>query len=133
MSETGIILGAVGLLFVVVGAVMALRLRSFLNTAVAAQGKVTGFVTQNSNEGGSSTHAKVEFVTADGETRTFVESSQTFGRLSVGSVVPVKYDPTGPKKARIATSGRLWTTSIATLTLGAVLLIIGVVLRIIGG
>ena len=112
---------------------MALRLRSFLSTAASAQGKVVGFVKQTSNEGGSSTHAKVEFVTADGQTRTFVESSQTFGRLAVGSGVPVKYHPTGPKKARIATSGRLWTTSIALLALGVVLLIIGVIMGLSGG
>jgi hypothetical protein len=131
--QTGIILGAVGLVFLVVGAVMALRLRSFLSRAVVAQGKVVGFVKQTSSEGGSSTHAKVEFVTAAGETRTFVESSQTFGKLSAGTAVPVKYDPAQPKKARIATSGRLWTWPILLLAVGAVLVIIGVVVGVSGG
>ncbi len=131
--QTAIILGAVGLVFVVVGAVMGVRLRAFLSTASEAQGKVVGFVKQTSNEGGSSTHAKVEFVTADGQTRTFVENSQTFGRLSVGSAVPVKYDATGPKKARIATSGRLWTTPVLLLALGVGLLIAGVIVGLVGG
>jgi hypothetical protein len=130
--QTGIILGAVGLLLAMVGAIMALRLRAFLGRAASAQGKVVGFVKQTSSEGGSSTHAQVEFVTADGETRMFVENSQTFGRLSAGTAVPVKYDPAEPKKARIATSGRLWTTSIVLIALGVVLLIVGVVLGLNG-
>ena len=64
---------------------------------------------------------------------TFIEKSQTFGALSVGSAVPVKYDPAAPKKARIATSGRLWVTTIVLVALGAVLLIVGVILGVIGG
>jgi acylphosphatase len=132
MTLTGIILGAVGLLILVVGAVTGVRLRTFLSTAAAAQGRVVGFVKQTSNEGGSSTHAQVEFVTADGQTRTFVENSQTFGRLSVGSAVPVRYDATDAKKARIATSGRLWTTPIVLLVLGVALLVVGVILMVVG-
>ena len=69
MVLTGIILGAVGVLFLVVGVITALRLRRFLSTAVAVQGKVVGFAKQTSNEGGSSTHAQVEFATAAGEVR----------------------------------------------------------------
>ena len=133
MLLTGLILGAVGVLFLIVGGVTGMGVRRFLSAAVDTQGKVVGFVKQTSSEGGSSTHATVEFVTADGQTRTFVENSQTFGRLSVGTIVPVKYDATGPKKARIATRGRLWTTSIALLALGVVLLIIGVIMGLSGG
>lgn len=133
MMLTGLILGAVGLLFVIVGGVTGLRLRSFLSTAVAAQGKVVGFVKQSSNDGGSSTHAQVEFAPAGGPSVTFVEKSQTFGKLSVGSEVPVKHDPMAPGKARIATSGRLWVTPIILIALGAVLLIVGVILVVLGG
>lgn len=130
---TGIILGAVGVLFVVVGAVTAMGVRRMLRVAVATEGKVVGFVKQSSgSEGGTSTHAQVEFATAAGETVTFTEKSQTFGALSVGSVVPVKYDPGAPKKARIATTGRLWVTTIVLVALGAALLIVGVVLAVIG-
>ena len=108
MMLTGLILGAVGVLFLIVGAVTGLRVRRLLSTAAEAQGKVVGFVKQSSGDGGSSKHAQVEFATASGETVTFTEPSQTMGGLAVGSEVPVKYDPAQPKKARIATSGRLW-------------------------
>jgi hypothetical protein len=132
MLLTGIILGAVGIVFLIVGVVTGMGVRRLLNVAVATDGKVVGFVKQSSNEGGSSTHAEVEFATASGDTVTFVEKSQTFGALSVGSIVPVKYDPAAPKKARIATSGRLWVTTVVMVGAGAVLLIVGVVLVVIG-
>ena len=134
MLLTGIILGAVGVLFLIVGAVMGMGTRRFLSSAVDTQGKVVGFVKQSSgSEGGTSTHAQVEYSTAAGETVTFTEKSQTFGALSVGSAVPVKYDPAAPKKARIATSGRLWVTVIVLVGLGVALLIVGVVLAVVGG
>lgn len=132
MLLTGIILGAVGVIFLIVGGVTGMGIRRFLSAAVDTQGKVVGFVKQSSNEGGSSTHAQVEYATAAGETMTFTEKSQTFGGLAVGSAVPVKYDPAAPKKARIATSGRLWVTPIVLLVLGVALLIVGVVLAVIG-
>ena len=133
MLLTGLILGAIGVLFLIVGAVIGIGTRRFLNAAVDTQGKVVGFVKQASNEGGSSTHAQVEFATAAGETVTFTEKSQTFGGLAVGSAVPVKYDPAAPKKARIATSGRLWVTVIVLVGLGAALLIVGAILAVLGG
>jgi hypothetical protein len=133
MMLTGLILGAAGVLVLIVGAVTGFRIRSLLNTAAEAQGKVVGFVKQALSEGGSSKHAEVEFVTADGETVTFTETSQTMGGLAVGSQVPVKYDPARPRKARIATGGRLWGTVIMLSVVGIALLIVGVVLVIIGG
>ncbi len=133
MMLTGLILGAAGVLVLIVGAVTGFRIRSLLNTAAEAQGKVVGFVKQALSEGGSSKHAEVEFVTADGETVTFTETSQTMGGLAVGSQVPVKYDPARPRKARIATGGRLWGTVIMLSVVGIALLIAGVVLVIIGG
>ncbi len=133
MMLTGLILGAAGVLVLIVGAVTGFRIRSLLNTAAEAQGKVVGFVKQALSEGGSSKHAEVEFVTAEGETVTFTETSQTMGGLAVGSQVPVKYDPARPRKARIATGGRLWGTVIMLSVVGIALLIVGVVLVIIGG
>lgn len=132
MLLTGIILGAVGIVFLIVGAVTGMSVRRLLRVAVATDGKVVGFVKQSSSEGGSSTHAEVEFATASGDIVTFVEKSQTFGALSVGSVVPVKYDPAAPKKARIATSGRLWVTTFVMVGVGTALLVVGVVLAVIG-
>ena len=133
MMLAGIILDAIGVLFLVVGAVTGVGIRRFLSTAVATQGTVVGFVKQTSgSEGGTSTHAQVEFAAPDGTTVKFTEKSQTFGGLAVGAEVPVKYDPAKPGKARIATSGRLWVNTIVLAGLGAVLLIVGVVLAIIG-
>jgi hypothetical protein len=133
MVLTGLILGGVGILILIVGAVTGFRVRSLLNTAAEARGRVVGFVKQSSSEGGSTKHAEVEFATASGETVTFTETSQTMGGLAVGSEVPVKYDPARPKKARIATSGRLWGTVVMLIVVGIALLIVGVVLVIIGG
>jgi hypothetical protein len=131
MTLTGLILGAVGILILVVGAVMGMRLRRFLGTAVETRGTVIGFVKQSSSEGGSTKHAQVEFAAAD-ETVTFTEASQTMGGLAVGSEVPVKYDPARPKNARIASSGRLWGTVVMLIVVGAALLIVGAILLLIG-
>jgi hypothetical protein len=133
MTLAGIILDAIGVLFIVVGVVTAVGVRRFLGSAVATQGKVVGFVKQSSgSEGGTSTHAQVEFDAPDGTTVKFTEKSQTFGGLAVGSEVPVKYDPGKPGKARIATSGRLWVTTIVLAGLGVALVIVGVILGVIG-
>jgi hypothetical protein len=133
MTLAGIILVAVGILFLVVAVVTGMGIRRFLSSAVATDGKVVGFVKQSSgSEGGTSTHAQVQYSTAAGETVTFTEKSQTFGSLSVDAAVPVKYDPGAPKKARIATTGRLWATTIVLAGLGVALLIVGVVLAVVG-
>ena len=132
MVLTGFILGAIGVVFLVVGAITAIRTRSFLRSAVATQGTVVGFAKQTSSEGGSSTHAQVEFATAEKESVTFTERSQTFGGLAVGATVPVTYDPAKPKNARIATSGRLWVSTIVTIGLGVALVIVAVILAVIG-
>ena len=134
MTLAGIILGAVGVIFLVVGTFTGIGIRRFLSAAVATDGKVVGFVKQSSgSEGGTSTHARVEYSTAVGETVTFTEKSQTFGSLSIDTAVPVKYDPGAPKKARIATTGRLWASTIVLAGLGVALLIVGVVLAVVGG
>jgi hypothetical protein len=137
MMLGGILLGAVGVLFLVVGAITGIRLRRFLGSAVEIQGKVVGFEEQVSTDSDgdrtSSTHAKVEFETASGQKMIFTEKSQTLGGLAVGSAVPVKYDPAAPRKARIATGGRLWLSTIVLVALGAVLVIVGVIVGLSGG
>lgn len=132
MFLTGVILSGIGVIFLGVGVFMAVRLARFLGTAVATRGKVVGFVEQSSDEGGSTTHARVEFAAADGSAVTFTETSQTRGKLALGAEVPVKYDPSAPAKARIATGGRLWVTPIIMIGLGAVLLVVGVILLVVG-
>ena len=137
MMLAGILLGGVGVLFLVVGAVTGFRVRRFLTTAVEIQGKVVGFEEQVSTDSDgdttSSTHAKVEFDTASGQKVIFTEKSQTLGGLEIGSAVPVKYDPAAPRKARIATGGRLWLSTIVLAALGAVLVIVGVIVGVGGG
>lgn len=132
MVLTGIILGVIGVVFLLVGVITAIRTRRFLSTATAVQGTVVGFAKQTSSEGGSSTHAQVEFAIAGGEKVTFTERSQTFGGLAVGASVPVTYDPAKPKNARISTSGRLWVTTIIMVALGVALLIVAVILAVVG-
>ena len=133
MELTGFILGGIGILFLIVGTVMTVRLRSFLSGAAATRGTVVGFVKQSSgSDGGTSKHAQVEYATEAGETVTFTETSQTMGGLKVGSDVPVKYDPAQPRKARIASSGRLWATPVMLFVLGVALVIVGVILLMIG-
>jgi hypothetical protein len=135
MTWVGIVLGAVGLLFLTIGVVSALRTRKFLNTSVAVQGELVGFeeqvLTDSDGDRTSSTHAVVQFVSAAGATVTFTEGSQTFGGLQVGDPVPVRYDPSQPERARIATGGRLWVRNIVVLALGAGLLIAGVIVTLV--
>ena len=137
MMFAAILLGAVGALFLVVGLINGLRIKRFLSTAVAIQGKVVGFEEQVSTDSdgdtSSSTHAQVEFETASGQKIVFTEKSQTLGGLAMGSAVPVRYDPAAPRKARIATSGRLWVSTIVLVALGAVLVIVGVIVGLSGG
>ena len=67
MMLAGVIVGAVGVLFLVIGVVTGLRIRRFLSAAVATQGKVVGFEEQVSTDSDgdttSSTHAVVEYAT----------------------------------------------------------------------
>jgi len=137
MMLAAILLGGVGALFLVVGLITGLRIRRFLSTAVAIQGKVVGFEEQVSTDSdgdtSSSTHAQVEFETASGQKTVSTEKSQTLGGLALGSAVPVRYDPAAPRKARIATSGRLWVSTIVLVALGAVLVIVGVIVGLSGG
>jgi hypothetical protein len=137
MMVAGIIVGAVGVLFLVIGVISWMRIRRFLRTAASTKGEVVGFEQQVSTDSDgdttSSTHAQVMFTTADGRSVTFTERTQTMGGLALGSAVPVKYDRAEPDKARIATSGRLWVTTIVLAALGAVMVIIGVALVATGG
>ncbi|MEO5921722.1 MAG: DUF3592 domain-containing protein [Pseudolysinimonas sp.] len=132
--SAGIIVGAIGVLILVVGVISGLRTRSFLGAAATAQGRVVEFVkhTSEGSESGSSTHAVVEFAAENGATVKFTEKSQTMGGLAVGSEVPVKYDPAAPEKARISTGGRLWLTTIVLVAVGAVMAIVGVVMGLSG-
>ncbi len=137
MSLPVIILGAVGILFLLVGVISGVRTRRFLDTAAATQGTVVGFEervsTDSDGDRSSSTHAVVAFASAAGMAVTFTEKSQTLGGLDIGSAVPVKYDKANPEKARIATGGRLWVNTIVIIAIGVVLLIIGVVVSLNGG
>lgn len=137
MSSAGIIAGAVGVLFMVVGVISWIRIRRFLSAAVDTKGEVVGFEekvsTDSDGDRSSSTHAQVMFATADGRSVIFTEKTQTMGGLALGSAVPVKYDPAKPEKARIATGGRLWVTTIVIVAIGVVLVIIGVAVGLSGG
>ena len=121
----GWLLGGAGLLFVAIAAISGLRTRKFLSTAVAADGTVTGFEEQTSTDSDgdttSSFHAVVTFSTAGGDSVKFTEKTQTFGGLSEGDVVPVKYDPTDPERARMVKGAVEWLTPIVLGSLGVAL------------
>ena len=136
MMLAGIIVGAVGVLFLVIGVISWLRIRRFLSAAASAKGEVVGFEqhvsTDSDGDTSSSTHAQVQFATADGKSVIFVERSQTMGGLAMGAVVPVKYDKANPSEARIATSGRLWVATIVLFAVGVVLAIVAIALALNG-
>lgn len=132
--STELILGALGVLFVIVGIVFIVRVRSFLRGAAEARGRVVKLVKVSSSSGGetsNSTHAMVEYTTADGQATTFMEKSQTFGGLKAGSEVPVRYDPAQPAKARISTRGRLWATPIGFIAAGVGLVVAAVIVAVV--
>jgi hypothetical protein len=137
MMLAGIIVGAVGVLFLVIGVISWLRIRRFLSTAASAKGTVVGFEQQVSTDSdgdtSSSTHAVVSFESVAGGTVTFTERSQTMGGLAMGAVVPVKYDKANPSEARIATTGRLWVATIVLVAIGVIMVIVGVALGVSGG
>ena len=136
MVLPAIIVGAVGVLFLVIGVISWLRIRRFLSTAASAKGTVVGFEQQVSTDSdgdtSSSTHAVVSFESATGGMVTFTERSQTMGGLAMGAVVPVKYDKANPSEARIATSGRLWVATIVLFAVGVVLAIVAIALALNG-
>jgi hypothetical protein len=121
-----------GALLILIGVFWFWRIRRFLKRAVATEGTVLGHEMRasSSSSGGTSTsyHPVVQFVTADGQP---VQYTERFGSSppshDVGETVPVKYDPSQPDKARIATGFRLWFGPVLVGGMGLVFLVVGVI------
>jgi hypothetical protein len=129
MSIVGPIFLGVGALMLAIGVFIYLRTRRFLETAVDAQGTVVGFEENHSSEGGPTYSPVVEFTGMDGQTRKFTDSvSSSPPGFDEGEVVPVKYDPKDPGRAKINKRFRLWFVTALLSSMGALFLIIGAVL-----
>ena len=128
MTLFAAIFGGVGALLLVIAVFLVFRTRRFLEGAVAATGTVVGHVASSSSEGGYTYQPQVRFTAADGRTFDFVDGmGSSPPRPPQGAVVPVRYDPQNPGKARIASGFRLWFVPILLGGMGLIFFIAGVI------
>lgn len=109
----GLVFTGLGAGLLLVGVFWIARVRRFLKAAVDTDGTVLGHQsrTSRSTSGGSSTsyYPVVQFATAEGRAVQFTDQiGGSPPSHDVGETVPVKYDPSDPGHARIATGFRLW-------------------------
>jgi len=120
-------------LCLVMGAVSALRTRSFLRDSVEASGSVRSTKEQTSydenNNPSTSYRSVVEYSSSDGGVHTIKVS--TPARLQPGTRVPVRYRAHRPHRGRVP-FGRvgLWRNAIGFAGIGAVLAGIGAGLQL---
>jgi hypothetical protein len=105
--------------------------RAFAATAVRVGGLVVGFVMDHSADI-STRHPVLRFRTVEGrEVETTSSISHNSGNLRSGMQVPVLYDPSDPRKARIDYGRRSGSwPGLAFVALGVVFLAIGIALAV---
>jgi hypothetical protein len=116
----GPIFFGVGLLLLVIAIFLIYRTRRFLARAVDTTGTVISFVTSHSSEGGVTYKPVVQFQVG-GQVVQFVDSmGSSPPSYEVGEVLPVKYDPLNPQKARPNKPFRLWFAPGLLILMGAI-------------
>jgi hypothetical protein len=128
----GLAMGGSGALLLAIGAFFFMRTRKFLATAQDASGTVVDLEVGSGSEGGTVYSPVIEFALPDGRTVRFTDGLATNPPAhDVGEQVQVKFDPTRPEKAKLATSFRLYFVSGLLGGMGALFLVIGVLVAIL--
>lgn len=101
-------------LFLVIGiglqlgaAIAAVRVERWLSASTTTTGEVVELVRKSSRKGRSYAE-RVTFQDAQGATHEFISTLSTSHPYTVGSTVPVRYDPSEPSSAGIDTHFRNW-------------------------
>jgi hypothetical protein len=93
----------------------------FHRRAVDTTGTVVSYVTSSGSEGGITYQPVIDFRTADGQVVRFTDRmGSNPPRYEVGMIIPVKYDPKKPTKAKPGGVFRTVFTPALLLTLAAV-------------
>ncbi|MGH2710858.1 MAG: DUF3592 domain-containing protein [Actinomycetota bacterium] len=133
VSQIGLIFLGVGGLMALIALIFFFRTRRFLESAVPAQGVVTGLVASSGGEGGTVYKPVVQFTTADGQTAGFTGNvGSNPPRYSVGQTVKVLYSPTNPSDARIPGFFGMWFVPVFLGIFGAAFLGVGIFLALFG-
>jgi hypothetical protein len=138
MSIAPYIAWAIGVLLIVLGIASFLRTRKFLASAVAVEGTVTDIEKrertvrrQGQTEHQTTYHPRISFTTKEGTAIEFIDKVGTsLPTYAVGGKVQVKYDPTNPQEARMATGFRLWLAPVLLTVIGVVAIVVGVILSL---
>ncbi|WP_020579635.1 DUF3592 domain-containing protein [Actinopolymorpha alba] len=137
----GAIVAVVGAVMLVVGLALLASTLRFTASAEHADGRIVSVqpeTTVRRDSDGTRRHTTswyptVEFETAKGESLSFQTSvGREQGAYEVGETLPVAYDPSDPRDARIATFGALYVLPIVFGGLGVVLTPVGAVLLVVG-
>lgn len=98
----GIGLALLGIVLGVIGALLWLNVRNFVQTAEHAEGTVIELVENRGKEGNRTYRPLVEFTDHQGQRREFLSSSGSNPpRYSVGDKMPILYDRDRPNSASI--------------------------------
>jgi hypothetical protein len=112
----GLIVVGVGLL---IGAAAAYwSTRSFLSSAVTAEGAVVAYAESRDSDGSLSYYPIVAFTPKDGAKVEFRSSAGGSRRGPIGERVAVLYDPRNPQRAEIHSFLALWLAPVILLALG---------------
>jgi hypothetical protein len=96
------------ILLLAIAVFLIIRTRMFLKRAVETTGTVVAYVTSHSSEGGPTYKPVIEF-RANGRLARFTDTmGSSPPAYDIGEVIPVKYDPQRPNKARPNKPFRLW-------------------------
>jgi Protein of unknown function (DUF3592) len=120
---------SLGIVFLAVAAYVASSTRAFVSAAAKADGTVVSLarVDPPGGGGGFSYAAVVRFRLADGEERTFQDSTlSTPPSYEVGQRVAVLYDPAHAERAQIRGFFSLWAMPLVFAGIGVLLTAIGI-------
>ncbi|GAB1541887.1 hypothetical protein NUACC21_45600 [Scytonema sp. NUACC21] len=126
----GSVMGGVGTIFTVAGIVNGLNTRSFVSTAIPAQGTVVNLVrrlsTNSDGEVSELYYPMVRFTTKSGEERIFESNTGSYPpRFSLDQRLEVLYNPHNPTSVEINSFFSLWGVAIVFTSLGSIFLVIG--------
>ena len=132
----GSVFAGVGTLFTVIGVVNALDTRSFVTTAIPAQGTVIDVVRRSSSDSdGDVSYAYypvIKFTPSSGAANIFESNTGSNPpSFSKGQTVEVLYNPQQPNSARINSWFSLWGFPAIFIGVGSVFAVIGGVLIVV--
>ncbi|MFS0515914.1 DUF3592 domain-containing protein [Nostoc sp. UIC 10607] len=126
----GSIFGGVGSIIAVTGIIIGLNTRSFVGTAVPAQGTIIDLVQRLSTDSkGRSSYVYypvVEFTTPSGEPTVFeANSGSNPPEFTKGQQVEILYSPEKPNSAMINSWLSLWFLPVMFTSLGSIFALVG--------